>query len=515
MCVAYEFPVSPARAGTPLQIGHPARRLANVYNWGHFHEPAALSFSMFNTSFLAVLLLLALGFSPTFAWGQTSNSAEVVQAKSANTIWTGLADRIDSERGKIDPSKFPEIQPAIDAFTAATQRFDQFLKNKGTREVREGWQVYLEYDRVLHEIQFGNATQRSNEATDLAFKLARNRVGLERAEIAGLRDAARHVAALAPWSEPDRGRQILENQLTALAELYRQQTTDVPSAEAAAGTATVINSLRQANQLPQLADALSDRFRTSNLLLHLSSDALASLLSRPVNDTRPVNECILGTRILGQAYANGQVTTRLLPSQGSIRLELVMQSHVTSIGIGYNGPVKAHTESNSDVLATKVLTITEQGISASPATAAANLRSRLRGIEHPLPIVRRIAANKAAQQKPQSEAIARQRLEVQTETSFDHQVEAQLQTSGSRLALTTDALVLLNRLGLHEPVRHLSSDQQHVRVDSWIRAEAAGLRPWTFGATRGQIRCRPRRMRPCSCMKLRWRIGVRRCWQVE
>ncbi len=381
--------------------------------------------------------------------------------------WEPLANRLEESRQKLDDSRFPSTDQQVAQLRLAIDDVRTYFRLHGTDEVQKSWDAYLELEKNLKRLE-GSFVDRYEAVNFLTYQLTRNQPGMDLPVLQALRGQTRKLNYLWLFESPDKLRVGLENELSVLAEMLRKSADDAPSAEASARLSLLCQHLAFAQQLPELREELLSLSSKSNVRLYISDDVVGDYVRRPVSDDRDVNECILGTRVIGTAHTQGVVTSRLLPSSQSIRLQLQMQTQVTSRGIGYNGPVKAHTRSVGNVLTLKDVTISNQGIQSSDAYSTASLDSQILGIDHPLRIVRRIAEKKAAETKPRSQAIGKQRMESRTADSFDRQVEEQF-FSKLKLNGSAEGKLALARLGLPEPTPKLSSDAFYAYVLTKMR----------------------------------------------
>jgi hypothetical protein len=146
------------------------------------------------------------------------------------------------------------------------------------------------------------------------------------------------------------------------------------------------------------------------------------------------------------------VNPRLLDNPNQASLKLLLSANFSSQNIGTNRGVTVHTRGSANVVASESISLTEIGLASNNDTfASAPLQSDITSIEHRLKIVRAIAANKAAEQKPQANAIGQGRLESRIRNQFHEQLNQQLAESNSRIR--SPDFTIFNRLGLDKPQR--------------------------------------------------------------
>lgn len=84
-------------------------------------------------------------------------------------------------------------------------------------------------------------------------------------------------------------------------------------------------------------------------------------IGRPVNQPNPVDECVLGTRVLGNSFISGSVFADLVPFDNGVSVRLTLSGNFSSDNIGYNRGVKVYTKGYSPIYASKIISITPTG----------------------------------------------------------------------------------------------------------------------------------------------------------
>ena len=172
--------------------------------------------------------------------------------------------------------------------------------------------------------------------------------------------------------------------------------------------------------------------------------------------------------IVGNAQLTGHVTATLLPSVGSVRIQVALSGTVDSKNFGYNGPVRLRTSGYGQVNATRTIEVAESGVRLEPVVVnAASLTTRIDAIEHPLRLVRRIARKKAAQQKAKADRITRGRFVSRISEAFAEETNAG--ASEPIPDVMAEARPHLQRLNLPEPTRTLESTSDSIFLGVTIR----------------------------------------------
>ncbi len=134
---------------------------------------------------------------------------------------------------------------------------------------------------------------------------------------------------------------------------------------------------------------------------------------------------------------------------------------------GYNGPVTLRSSGFGQVYAARQFVITEKRVFAGEPIATASLSTQINQINHPLKLVRKIASKKAAEMKPQAEAISRRKLQDRVLEGFRQQTDEE----ASRTFPDLDAKMRpwLRRLDLPAPTRTIGSTTDAVHVRATMR----------------------------------------------
>jgi hypothetical protein len=358
-----------------------------------------------------------------------------------------------------DPSRVPQIGHSADELRAAKKGVERFLAGRTSQENQRRWQSYLlldEIDRLLaDDMSPGEREQLLNR---IAIRLRRNTAGLELPAISRWRAA---VDQYEQAVREDAGRTnqsaLVDAQVDRLSETLRAPVVD--SALMSDYASRIAQLISDARQRPKLLSALRRTHSHSNLVVAIDSGLLSRAASRAVDETQPVRETILGTRFVGTGTLRGGVEIEPIECFDRAQLMVRLVGSFDSRNRGYNGPVQLQSTGHANVHATKILTFDGSEIQTTMASVTGELESKLLSIEHPMRLVRKIAAKRAARQKAQVNAIASSRMRRRIAEQFDGRVQEQLAQRDRQPRITT----VLSRLGLSEPKQHWSSDRMGIR----------------------------------------------------
>ena len=418
---------------------------------------------MFNTGRITSLLCLALS-SIVFMSG-------AAQATLSDFDRNRLADEVNSAKLNLDPNRFPQLEQSKADVVRRIEIAKSFFKRKTDDENYAAWMDYLELDPLLENIEADKSPGAiGREALALSYRLVGTAPGLELTVLRNLRASVKRLVSAIRFRNAERSINALTKQLEALAERIRELDRR-PSAEDAAAISAMIDILNSSGQATNLVQSLRNTFGRPNAAVLIGERMVQTAVAQNVNESTPVNDCILGTRIIGTATTSGQVSATLMPSVGAARINVALSGVVCSSNTGYNGPVRVQTSGFGQVFASRTMSINESGISLDPVFVQAHMNNQINSI-HPKRrigsrLVKRIARKRAAQQKPQTDAIANQKLRSQVSERFAAQTDEQAAIEIPDFM--RDVRPVLKRLSLMEPLRLWGSTEKAVYIDATLR----------------------------------------------
>ncbi len=359
----------------------------------------------------------------------------------------------------LDPNRLPDMGIAKQRIDQSMVELENFLATSPQHQAN--WLAFLTWNDLRSELAKKTPDQDILVQIEKTFR--QNYFGLEMRQFTNVRDSlTNYTHALKFSTDRPKTLEIFSNRLKNLSEQLQIPNT-VKNFEHTREIGQTISYLMQGNQANDLVNAVLGKYSRSNARVLISSEFVHKRLARPVNESSPVYEVILGTQIYGQGRLEGWVTPQLLDSNTHAALRLNLNGSFSSQNIGYNRSVKLHTQGYGNVVASETIALTDGGLMALNDTATdATLSSQIDDIEARLRIVRRIASKQAAKQKPEADAIAEGRLENRIRTQFHDQLTQQLSDANQRIK--TPDLVVLARLGLERPKRTTWSSPQYLAL---------------------------------------------------
>ena len=407
---------------------------------------------------------LALLLSPLVAESTTYRC----QAQLADGPRASLNATIQSAQTNLDSRRLPVYEVMASDLTRASDRVESYFRPITDSANTEKWMTYLATRPLIELIQADASEEKIIEQAQLARgRMIGNIAGLELTPIVELREQVDEFIASTRFKDPANSVKFINQQLASL-ENRINDAGDIPSAEEAAAIAAISKVIQESNQTQAVTHSLRGVFSNPNILFAVSSSLIQTASAQAVDRDRQINDCILGTRVVGNGSLRGLVTARTSPSFGSAAIELTLDATFESRNRGYNGPVSLDTSGRGNVMSRRTLYLSQSGVSLSPSTTTASLTSKIHSINHPLKLVRRIATRKAAEQKPKADAIATTKLREQVGKEFDQQIEQAVAgaSSSSRQAAFAQGRTTLTRLNLPQPAIAVGSTDHSIYLSA-------------------------------------------------
>lgn len=344
---------------------------------------------------------------------------------------TVLSQMLRSAADELDPSTLPTCVECAAEFHESADRANEFLRSPAFHESGAGWLEYLNLGTIRDAMDAdADVDEQLRQVAALRQRLIGPIPGVEFEPLVQLRDRASCLEVALLCSD---GKSFLRQLQTQLIDLANQLQSDAENVQGALSASEirsigeVVSMLSASKQSPTIVDRIRRMFAHPNAVVTLSESFVQRAIGGSFSEARPINDCILGTHVVGQAQVHADVTVDLQPSVAVSQMTINVHSQMTSRSRGYNGPVAMNMVGGGDAVASRTLRIDDQGVLLKPVQVEANLTNEIRSIEHPLRLVRRIAARRAQDQKAQADQIAKAKVEAQ----MGQQLAAKTDSAGS------------------------------------------------------------------------------------
>lgn len=130
----------------------------------------------------------------------------------------------------------------------------------------------------------------------------------------------------------------------------------------------------------QLAHHLAAHYRNANVRIAASVELLNRLIPERPEEVACVEDCVLGRPVCGHRVTTSEVTVRLIPDTGKLRLALQVDGLVDSLTQSVGGAARFLNISQATYSAWKELELGPEGMRILPAQVCVRNELRLRGV---------------------------------------------------------------------------------------------------------------------------------------
>jgi hypothetical protein len=326
------------------------------------------------------------------------------------------------------------------------------------------WRTYLDWPALEQQ-----AASAKNADVDTLARLYRRldsgAEGLELARFAAVRRAlGGYLEAVGTARNPKAG-EVYGRRLEQLAGAVATAAAS-GTPESLEPVGPILARLEESGQAAGVVQRIRRAVGRPNLLLEVDESLLGRSVNRAVDETAPVNDVVLGTRVRGTGHTTGFVTLDFRPSLDRAVVDLRLDATNHSRTRGGQGPVTVHTLGTTTINASKRVLIDEQGVTALPVEAHTDVDTKTAGIgvnkRFGKRIITKIASRKVAEMRPQAEAISSERARERVRSQFEAQTAEPI-AQASRDYQTKFRGRLMDR-GWYPEMLHLNTDDRRMYV---------------------------------------------------
>ncbi len=190
----------------------------------------------------------------------------------------------------------------------------------------------------------------------------------------------------------------------------------------------------------ELGDCFETHYRNANLRVAVTAELLNRMMPKREPEYAPVQDTIQGATVRGQSVTANEISVRMVPDPGLVRMELDVNGEVAAVTRSTSGPATFFTESESTYIARKSMVVDLRGIRMGPTVVSVDNTSRMRGVRTDfdrVPLFDRIARNVAVSQyderRPAADAEVREKIAAKAKERVDHEATEQLASAAKRL----------------------------------------------------------------------------------
>jgi hypothetical protein len=271
----------------------------------------------------------------------------------------------------------------------------------------DDWRRYLLWDDLAKavdrdaEMDIVELAESRNRLLPVFNRLADDYPGLERAEFQQLRVAIRKYVQQINAVMMRRGPQESQARRKRLDKLVSSNRWTAAAQSEYGGHIRWLEDHHQ--PVPtRLAPTHWENFTAS-----VSANLIRSATRTSVTDPTDVNECIVGTRVIGTGITSGAGWLEPVASGSGARLAARFSGVLSSDTVGYNGPVRIYSDGRTNLSGVALLELDSDGLRRLSTDVDASADSQTKAIATKFKglldrVVRKVASKKAAESKSQA-----------------------------------------------------------------------------------------------------------------
>ncbi len=183
----------------------------------------------------------------------------------------------------------------------------------------------------------------------------------------------------------------------------------------------------------QLVATVRSQHMLPNARFYVAESLAQQVAGRPVQNTQPVSENILGRQIYGTASTNGNVHFDFVDDPDQAHISIHMRGNTVSNSHTRQGPITAYAGSYADVEVRRSILANVGGITEYAPYGAASLSSEFRGVNC-IRLVEKFAYKEYLKDKYASEAIGARRMETRLINEFGNETSSAIRQGQERIA---------------------------------------------------------------------------------
>jgi hypothetical protein len=370
-----------------------------------------------------VSILAAIGVFATYFTSTTCT------AIGGQPEWTLPAKELPAacRKAKADfrPLGPADVRQAKATLLQAVDRLEQRLAEAGTNG--QEWRKYLQVNALRKQLE-GPAGPDKALLSHIRAHYNSGHEGLELVWFLDVERALHDYLAVMGGVDSPRVRPVFEAKLDKLA-VSLERYASKPATDDALAISESLRWLEGARQVPGLVRAIEARYQQANVFGQMSPAILGAGIAEHIDETIPVEDCILGTQICGTAHTVGQTRVELVPNSEVGVFDTLFVGKTTSSNVGYHSPVTIYSNSSIDLTARKRVCVHPEGLTSDPGDSNATTQVQICDIQSNKgrAIVERMAWKRAGQQQGEAESIASRHAEQRLNERMDHQGDEALQ----------------------------------------------------------------------------------------
>lgn len=333
-----------------------------------------------------------------------------------------LGRRLMVWRMLLDP-KQPRVIESSPATVALTPLLNKLASRLETHSAGADWSEYLRLSEITELTSDGiqpPTLARAKLAQDILSRMSSSELTEAQREFLEIEEFQQLRIALRPWAA---GKVNLDT-LAALIERYESGRQN----RYAEAIAQLQQRLKWSDdpEHQRLAEHLELHYRGANMRIAMSDFLMNRMLPQQKPTVAPVRDSIAGAKVRGRSRTTTQLRVRLHPDTEAWHVSLEANGKVYSHTRSDTWPARIRNAARLQYQGRKDITISQQGVSTSPARATAKGRNELVGVDSqldPVPILghmlRDMARKKHKKARPAANSQAKAKVVRQVKQRMD------------------------------------------------------------------------------------------------
>lgn len=388
-----------------------------------------------------------------YGWERTDVTQTYYALLRRIDLWNAAHTIIQSDAElSASPTTLGNLRQHLEASEAILRDGGQLLS----------WSDYLRFKHLHQAMESNPSPQRMQEvASQVLSRLEGDQFDESQQQLLAQAPFVNLANSLRPWLG------INFNPEKTLAAVERYESNQSASdAKQIALEASLLQHHAEPSII-EFGDLIDHTYRNANSRFEVTQQFMQAFMPELQPDEEPVDDFILGARVLGRSRSVTRLHVRPVPDNQQWRVQLEVVGNVDSQTTSHSGPVKIFNRGRSRYHAAKQVVVNSKGFWVSPAVARADATTSVDDLESdydgiPLigSLVRSVARGQTEEKKYAAEAEVERKVRSKAERELNDQLNAKVQQWQDKLYV--DVVEPLVRIGLQPSVVDLNTSSRSI-----------------------------------------------------
>lgn len=195
----------------------------------------------------------------------------------------------------------------------------------------------------------------------------------------------------------------------------------------------IVNWLETNRQAPEICQAIRRLSNKYNFYAQISDNLVLKFFDRPIDQTQPISEYIVGRLQSGKTHTVGNITGKLNPDPDKINLSVILNGSTSGNSYSQSRNITVWSASNNTLYGIKNIYFDGQQLTTTPARSNVQVKSTITGINSPGGLIQSAATSRIYELKPQADAETSYKTRARLEGSMNKELGARITKANSRL----------------------------------------------------------------------------------